>query len=477
MQALAQPTQYNDHGNLNFNKFLLTFGSHKTEERYQYYATSALNRQSLEFSFESYIIFEQIISLVYLANYIVTDSDVENIDSLAFQLTLIISSIFCNAMSLIFQGNCRISTRWFLLVSYFMICMILILNDSPLQAIIFSRKNNAKLSCLPGLLCLIISFPRTANYKILLALNSMIGVFYTLLILNQSDSDTNIFECTILLISLLYQVLKNYIEEYNMRIIFSKVGIEASEENERIMHRPGDLCRYDSRLQDCIESLRKILPSLKKSIKDTVENIITSLISISNSSRVSDNNSILEQLGSELDEEDKEYLQQGFLPTHLKKLNEQRKMTVRHSVDKIIESILNQDAIFILKQVSNSWNIDMFEFTTKTSNNPIIVLGKHCLKLYKLIEAFEIPEIRIGPFFGELQASYKNNPYHNATHAVDVLASGLFFISHSALQDSFSELDMLIVIISHLAHDVGHPGLSNRFLIAAHDPIALRCNL
>ena len=476
MQASVQPTQYNEELNLHFSKISLTFVSHKTEERYQYYANSALNRLNVEFSFRAYIVFELAISLVYLANYIVTDSDQHNENSLAFQLTLIIASIFANTFSLIFQGNCRIPTKWFLMVSYPTICLILILNDSPLQSIIFSSATTVKLSSLPGLLCFLINIPRAFDHKTLLASNSMIGLFYTAVTLSQSSNDSRIFECTILLVSLLFQVLKNYIEEYKMRLAFTKIGSEGSEENERMVRRGGDSSRHDSRLQDCIESLRKTLPSLKKSIRGSIESTIACLVAIASSSRGSDNISILEQLGSQLDEDDKEYLTQSFLPAQLKKLNEQHKMKIRHSIDKIIEGILNHDAILILKQISNSWNIDMFEFNLKTNNNPIKVLGKYSLKLYKLIEAFDIPDIRISLFFSELQANYKNNPYHNAPHAADVLASGLFFISHSVLQDSFSELDMLIVIISHIAHDVGHLGLNNRFLITSSDPMALRCN-
>ena len=39
-----------------------------------------------------------------------------------------------------------------------------------------------------------------------------------------------------------------------------------------------------------------------------------------------------------------------------------------------------------------------------------------------------------------------------------------------------SDLEILSIIISHLAHDVGHPGYTNRFLVNFRDQLAIKCN-
>lgn len=60
----------------------------------------------------------------------------------------------------------------------------------------------------------------------------------------------------------------------------------------------------------------------------------------------------------------------------------------------------------------------------------------------------------------------QKNPYHNAIHAVDV-ASSICFFTNKGLGSHLSNLDISCLIISSLAHDIGHPGLNNAFLIAS----------
>ena len=120
--------------------------------------------------------------------------------------------------------------------------------------------------------------------------------------------------------------------------------------------------------------------------------------------------------------------------------------------------------------------MDMFEFDEKTENNGMTFLGRYCLKLYNLTEVFNIPDIKAGYFFNELQHNYKSNPYHNSIHGTDVLISSLYIISNSEISSHLSSLEMLLVIISHMAHDVGHPGHTNRYLINTQDPLAIKCN-
>ena len=62
-------------------------------------------------------------------------------------------------------------------------------------------------------------------------------------------------------------------------------------------------------------------------------------------------------------------------------------------------------------------------------------------------------------------------------HGADILTSALYLISNSELCNKLSDLEIFIVIISHLGHDVGHPGYTNRFLINIQDPLAIRCNI
>ncbi|KAK9477151.1 hypothetical protein V1514DRAFT_334673 [Lipomyces japonicus] len=104
------------------------------------------------------------------------------------------------------------------------------------------------------------------------------------------------------------------------------------------------------------------------------------------------------------------------------------------------------------------------------------------------ISQFVISDDKLFNFLFTVRGSYvPSNPYHNFRHAVDVLqATYFFFLSmgklpsiHNLEQDYKSSLsriiepaDVLTLLVTAIGHDVGHPGVSNAFLIAVRSPIA-----
>jgi hypothetical protein len=79
-------------------------------------------------------------------------------------------------------------------------------------------------------------------------------------------------------------------------------------------------------------------------------------------------------------------------------------------------------------------------------------------------------------FFDELETSYLPNPYHNSRHAGDVTHTLLYFINNSELSNYMTVLEMLATIVAASCHDVGHLGLTNRFLVKNNHKLALRYN-
>lgn len=71
---------------------------------------------------------------------------------------------------------------------------------------------------------------------------------------------------------------------------------------------------------------------------------------------------------------------------------------------------------------------------------------------------------------------YKPNPYHNALHAADVFSSVHYFITNSELAKYVTKLDTVCTLVAGFGHDVGHPGLTNRYLIQSRDKIAIQYN-
>ncbi|CAD8209938.1 unnamed protein product [Paramecium octaurelia] len=97
-------------------------------------------------------------------------------------------------------------------------------------------------------------------------------------------------------------------------------------------------------------------------------------------------------------------------------------------------------------------------------------------KKFKIAQTLKItkPEL-IGEFALKIDMSYFNNLYHNSMHALDVTNSCGFFLENG-LNELLDEFEQACLIISSLAHDIGHPGLNNGFMMSNRCKLALLYN-
>ncbi|RNF22454.1 putative cAMP phosphodiesterase A [Trypanosoma conorhini] len=74
-----------------------------------------------------------------------------------------------------------------------------------------------------------------------------------------------------------------------------------------------------------------------------------------------------------------------------------------------------------------------------------------------------------------MENNYRPNPYHNATHAADVL-QGVFSLVTAAtpLMHHVTPLELKAVAFAAMAHDVRHPGRTNAFMAAVQDPVSYK---
>lgn len=111
-----------------------------------------------------------------------------------------------------------------------------------------------------------------------------------------------------------------------------------------------------------------------------------------------------------------------------------------------------------------------------TNNRPLLTLGKFAIGKYLLDEMLGVKDTIIDNFFNRLENQYNPNPYHNSTHAADVLSSLLYFVHKSSLYENLTDIDILASIVATLGHDNGHPGYTNRFLVNNRDNLAIEYN-
>jgi hypothetical protein len=59
------------------------------------------------------------------------------------------------------------------------------------------------------------------------------------------------------------------------------------------------------------------------------------------------------------------------------------------------------------------------------------------------------------------------NPYHNSTHAADVVQALVFLLCEDDIHKKFEPLELAAGITAAIIHDVAHPGVNNQFLEAS----------
>lgn len=99
------------------------------------------------------------------------------------------------------------------------------------------------------------------------------------------------------------------------------------------------------------------------------------------------------------------------------------------------------------------------------------------LILMEEAEMLRLEPERMKGFLLHLEANYRANSYHNFRHAVDVLQSVSVFVSLAVERDlDLKPLERFALLLAAIAHDVGHFGFKNKFVIDSQHPLAVLYN-
>ena len=112
---------------------------------------------------------------------------------------------------------------------------------------------------------------------------------------------------------------------------------------------------------------------------------------------------------------------------------------------------------------------------------PLVAVGTAALQQLGVLAALDIDPGRLLALLDGVAAGYDAlNPYHNALHGADV-AHGVFFMlcetgGGLAKAARLRYETQLAAILAAAAHDMGHPGVNNPFLIATSHKLAIQYN-
>ncbi|VIO99843.1 35-cyclic nucleotide phosphodiesterase family protein [Brugia malayi] len=123
------------------------------------------------------------------------------------------------------------------------------------------------------------------------------------------------------------------------------------------------------------------------------------------------------------------------------------------------------------------WNFDILYLERISENHALSHLGIKIFERWKVHETLKCSMDLITRWFDAIEAHYHAvNPYHNATHAADVLQATSFFLDCPTVAHYVQEAHATAALIAAAVHDLDHPGRGNAFLINTQQPLALLYN-
>lgn len=120
----------------------------------------------------------------------------------------------------------------------------------------------------------------------------------------------------------------------------------------------------------------------------------------------------------------------------------------------------------------DSWDFDVLDFTHDQLTDIITYL----FSMQKLLRIFNVDTQTFKAFLKEISVRYIENTYHNYKHGCDVCHTSYRLLNLSSLDTVFTKLEVFSVLVAAIAHDVGHPGVNNAYMVKAKHPLAMAHN-
>ncbi|CCD21043.1 cAMP-specific phosphodiesterase, partial [Trypanosoma vivax Y486] len=90
-----------------------------------------------------------------------------------------------------------------------------------------------------------------------------------------------------------------------------------------------------------------------------------------------------------------------------------------------------------------------------------------------LPQKFGCSEATLLNFILRCRKRYRNVPYHNFFHVVDVCQTIHTFLYRGGAHERLTELECFVLLITALAHDLDHMGLNNSFYLKTESPLGI----
>ena len=92
---------------------------------------------------------------------------------------------------------------------------------------------------------------------------------------------------------------------------------------------------------------------------------------------------------------------------------------------------------------------------------------------HKIMEEFNLDQLKFINFIRAIESGHQENPYHNATHVADVLQSMHCLLSRGGISKFVTRFEKFAGLFAAIVHDFEHRGFNNDFLIKTVDDWAI----
>jgi len=141
-----------------------------------------------------------------------------------------------------------------------------------------------------------------------------------------------------------------------------------------------------------------------------------------------------------------------------------------------------QDEVDIefMKTAGQDLYFNAFHATKITHGKPLLAVAMQCIYSFELVAALGLDDMSLAAYISFIESGYNDVPYHNSTHAADVVSRTCAILHSDKL---FTDLTvradnilLLSAILAAVVHDFKHPGLSNNFQVATNSEISMEFN-
>ena len=124
----------------------------------------------------------------------------------------------------------------------------------------------------------------------------------------------------------------------------------------------------------------------------------------------------------------------------------------------------------------HSWGLDIFHLYDLSKGFPLTAAAFKIFRERNILQEFHIHPTTFINYFTSLEKNYLQVPYHSSKHAADVMQSSHVLLNLPTLKSLFSPYDITAALFAAAVHDVGHPGVTNQYLINTGSDLALLYN-